>query len=79
VHQAGDQPRLYYDARSTNHQNSILRWLGGCTDSVDVAQCTNRWRDLVTVVIKLGFYKTREIFGLTHELLAFKKIYMTRR
>jgi len=21
VHQVGDQPRLYYDARSTNHQD----------------------------------------------------------
>jgi len=24
VHQVGDQPRLYYDARSTNHQDVIF-------------------------------------------------------
>jgi hypothetical protein len=24
VHQVGDQPRLYYDARSTNHQDIIF-------------------------------------------------------
>jgi hypothetical protein len=24
VHQVGDQPRLYYDARSTNHQVNFL-------------------------------------------------------
>jgi hypothetical protein len=24
VHQVGDQPRLYYDARTTNHQDSQL-------------------------------------------------------
>jgi len=23
VHKVGDQPRLYYDARSTNHQDGI--------------------------------------------------------
>jgi hypothetical protein len=25
VHQVGDQPRLYYDARSTNHQDLYIR------------------------------------------------------
>jgi len=24
MHQVGDQPRLYYDARSTNHQDSYF-------------------------------------------------------
>jgi len=26
VHQVGDQPRLYYDARSTNHQDTLMRF-----------------------------------------------------
>jgi len=24
VHQVGDQPRLYYDARSANHQEKLI-------------------------------------------------------
>jgi hypothetical protein len=31
VHQIGDQPRLYYDTRSTNHQRSSF--LTGAQDS----------------------------------------------
>jgi hypothetical protein len=31
VHQVGDKPRLYYDARSTNHQGSSF--LTGAQDS----------------------------------------------
>jgi len=31
VHQVGDQPRLYYDARSTNHQEygMLGKWMFG--------------------------------------------------
>jgi len=36
VHQVGDQPRLYYDARSTNHQDSLL-WFWELSQTQPVA------------------------------------------
>ena len=47
MHQVGDQPRLYYDARSTNHQDQFLtlhylyRYM--CVQQSNKWQNGNRW------------------------------------
>jgi hypothetical protein len=44
VHQVGDQPRLYYDARSTNHQNY--------TFSLEIVQIMDSYRKICHLVCR---------------------------
>jgi hypothetical protein len=41
VHQVGDQPRLYYDIRSANHQNKINRNKSRNNGAVKEITCEN--------------------------------------
>jgi hypothetical protein len=43
---------IVYQPLSMVRRHSIILCLGGSIDSIDVAQCTNRWRAFVKVVMK---------------------------
>ena len=46
MHQVGNQPRLYYDARSTNHQRP--NWLGHVERKAEdnIVQRIKRWKPM---------------------------------
>jgi len=52
---------------------SLFKNCGADKDGVDLDQDWYKWRILVNAVINLAFHKTRRIFWLTEELVAFQQ------
>jgi len=46
VHQVGDQPRLYYDARPVNHQDILIHCLYHSLHKAQSSVCPRRQRNV---------------------------------